>query len=188
MEPALSLGAELLLVATDPNRGGLLDRRRRRFNRALVAAQGLSRFGPLAGWRARRRAHGELAAAGVLAQDSTARRPLLAEREPRTAVLGRVRRCVRDKAHASPRDHELLALMAWSGLLSGWLPRDERRLALRRLQSDSAPEFQGLGALGLVGAAASAELFAEAGFGDFGGGEAAGLEAGGASEGGGGSQ
>jgi hypothetical protein len=75
--------------------------------------------------------------------------------------------------------------MAWSGLLSDWLSRDERRLALRRIQDTPAPEFQGLGALGLVGAAATADLFAEAGFGDFGGGEAAGLEAGGASEGGG---
>jgi hypothetical protein len=185
MVPALSLGAELLLVATDPNHGGLLERRRRRFNRALAAAEGLTRFAPLAGWRALRRAHGELARAGLLAPGSSARRPQLAEREPRTAVLGRVRRCVRDHAHASERDRELLLLMAWTGLLSRWLPRDERRLAIRRLQSGSAPQFQGLGALGLVSAAASAELFAEAGFGDYGGGEAAGLEAGGASEGGG---
>jgi hypothetical protein len=188
METTLSLGAELLLVATDPNRGGLLPRRRRRFRRALAAAQGISRFAPLAGWRARRRAHGELRAAGLLAPDSAARRPRLAHREQRTGVLRRVRACVRDKALDAPRDRELLLLMAWSGLLSDWLSRDERRLALRRIQDTPAPQFQGLGALGLVSAAATADLFAEAGFGDFGGGEAAGLEAGGASEGGGGSQ
>src|ERR687893_440985 len=52
METTLSLGAELLLVATDPNRAGLLPRRRRRFRRALAAAQGISRFAPLAGRRA----------------------------------------------------------------------------------------------------------------------------------------
>lgn len=187
MEPPLSLGAELLLVATDPNRGGLLPRRGRRFHRALAGAAGSSRFAPLAGWRARRRAHEELAAAGVVVPGSTARTPRLADREPRTAVLRRVRRCIRDEDAGEPRDRELLLLMAWCGLLTEWLSRDERRLALRRLQ-DRAPATQGIGALGWVGAAASAEMFAEAGFGDFGGGEAAGLEAGGASDGGGGGQ
>lgn len=48
MEPTLSLGAELLLVATNPNRGGFLKRHRRRFRRALAAAAGL-----LAGWLSR---------------------------------------------------------------------------------------------------------------------------------------
>jgi hypothetical protein len=188
MEPTLSLGAELLLVATDPGRGGLLPRRRRRFRRALAAARGLSTRSPLAGRRAQRGAYAELERAGLVAPGSTARRPRLADRDVRTAVLRRVRRCVRDEKAGEPRDRELLLLMAWSGLLADWLSRDERRLALRRLQDGPMPELQGLGALGLVGAAATAELFAEAGFGDFGGGEAAGLEAGGASEGGGGGQ
>jgi hypothetical protein len=180
----LSLGAELLLVATDPNRGGLLPRRRRRFGRALAAVEGRSRWAPLAGRRARRAAHAELRAAGVLAPDSTARTPRLAEREPRTEVLRRVRRCIRDDEAGEPRDRELLLLMAWCGLLTEWLSRDERRLALRRLQDRPVPATQGVGALGWIGMAASADLFAEAGFGDYGGGEAAGLDAGGASAGG----
>lgn len=186
MESRPSLAAELLLVAIDPNRGGLLPRRGRRFRRALAGAQGFARIAPLAGWRARRRAHGELARAGLLAPDSTASRPRLADREARTSVLRRVRRCVRDEAAGEPRDRELLLLMAWSGLLSEWLTRDERRLALRRLHDGPAPQTHGIAALGFVGMDATAELFAEAGFGDFGGGEAAGLEPGGASEGGGG--
>jgi hypothetical protein len=186
MDSRLSLPAELLLVATDPNRGGLLPRRRRRFRRALAAAHGFARLAPLAGWRALRRAHGELARAGLLAPDSTASCPRLSDREARTAVLRRIRRCVRDEAAGEPRDRELLLLTSWCGLLSDWLTRDERRLALRRLHDGPAPQTHGIAALGFVGADATAELFAEAGFGDFGGGEAAGLEAGGASEGGGG--
>jgi hypothetical protein len=188
MEPTLSLGAELLLVATDPNRGGLLPRRRRRFRRALAAAQGLSRSSPLAGRRAHRRAYGELERGGLLAPDSTARRPRLAGRDVRAAVLRRVRRCVRHEAAGEPRDRELLLLMGWSGLLAGWLSRDERRLALRRLQDGQAPLNEGVAALSLVGVAATWDLFGEAGFGDFGGGDATGLEAGGASEGGGAGQ
>jgi uncharacterized membrane protein YgcG len=186
MESRLSLPAELLLVAIDPNRGGLLPRRRRRFRRALAGAQGFSRIAPLAGWRARRRAYGELERARLLAPDSTASRPRLADREARTAVMQRVRRCVRDEAAGEPRDRELLLLMAWCGLLAEWLSRDERRLALRRLHDGPAPQTHGIAALGFVGADATADLFAEAGFGDFGGGEAGGLEPGGASEGGGG--
>ncbi len=74
--------------------------------------------------------------------------------------------------------------MAWSGLLTAWLSRDERRLALRRLQGGGAPLSEGVAALGAVGLATAADLFAESGFGDFGGGDAAGLEAGAASDGG----
>jgi hypothetical protein len=188
MGSQLSLGAELLLVATDPVRGGLLPRRRRRFRRALAGAQGFGRWTPLGAWRARRRAHRELEEAGLLAPDASVRRPALADREARTAVLGRVRRCVRDDDAGEPRDRELLLLMGWSGLLSAWLNRDERRLALRRLQESGAPISEGVAALGIVGLAATGDLFSEAGFGDYGGGEAAGLEAGGASDGGGGGQ
>jgi hypothetical protein len=188
MASTLSLGAELLLVAIDPVRGGLLPRRRRRFRRALAAAQGFGRAAPLGAWRARRQAHRELERTGLLASDASVRRPRLADREARTAVLRRVRRCVRDEAGGEPRDRELLLLMGWSGLLSAWLSRDERRLALRRLQESGAPVSEGVAALGLIGLAASGDLFAEAGFGDYGGGDAAGLEAGAASDGGGGGQ
>jgi hypothetical protein len=188
MPPTLSLGAELLLVAIDPVHGGLLPRRRRRFRRALAAAQGFGRATPLGGWRGRRRAHRELESAGLLASDASARRPRLADLEARTGVLRRIRRCVRDEAAGEARDRELLLLMGWSGLLSGWLSRDERRLALRRLQESGAPLTEGVAALGIVGLAATGDLFAEAGFGDYGGGEAAGLEAGAASDGGGGGQ
>jgi hypothetical protein len=72
--------------------------------------------------------------------------------------------------------------MAWSGLLTAWLSRDERRLALRRLRGGQAPMSEGVAALGTAGVLATDELFAEAGFGDFGGGDAAGLEPGAASE------
>jgi hypothetical protein len=163
MEPRLSLGGELLLVAIDPNHGGLLPRRTRRFRKGLAAAEGLPARMPLSAWR-----------------------PRLGDREARTAVLRRVRLCVGDEAAGEPRDRELLLLMAWSGLLSTWLSRDERRLALRRLQHSPPPATQGVGAVGIVGAFATADLFAEAGFGDFGGGDAAGLEPGAASDGGGG--
>jgi hypothetical protein len=78
--------------------------------------------------------------------------------------------------------------VGWSGRLAGWLSRDERRLALRRLQDGQTPLNEGVAALSLVGVAATGDLFGESGFGDFGGGDAAGLEAGGASEGGGGGQ
>jgi hypothetical protein len=54
MEPTLSLRGELLLVAIDPNRGGLLARRKRRFRKGLAAAQGLPARMPLSAWRARR--------------------------------------------------------------------------------------------------------------------------------------
>jgi hypothetical protein len=188
MERTLSLGAELLLVGIDPNRGGLLPRRKRRFRKGLAAGEGLSTRLPLSGWRARRRAYAELERGGVLAPDSTPRRPRLGDRDARTAVLRRVRRCVQDKAADEPRDRELLLLMAWTGLLSDWLSRDERRLALRRLQDSPARATQGIGAFGLVGGVATADLFGEAGFGDFGGGEAGGLEPGAASDGGGGGQ
>jgi hypothetical protein len=188
MEPRLSAGAELLLVAIDPVDGGLLRRRRRRFRRALAAADGHARGIPLAGWRARRRAHDELERAGLLDPASTARHPRLADRHARKAVLQRVRRCVTERTADEPRDRELLYMMAWSGLLTSWLSRDERRLALRRLHGGRAPMSEGVAALGAAGVLATEELFAEAGFGDFGGGDAAGLEPGGASEGGGAGQ
>jgi hypothetical protein len=185
MTPGLSVGAELLLVAVDPNRGGFVRRRRRRFRRALAAAYGLRRFAPFAAWRARRRAYAELARAGLLNSGSTPRSPRLEDRAARSAVMRRVRRCLQD-VEGEPRDRELLLLMAWSGLLSGWLSQDERRLALRRLQHGQAPVSEGVAALGAVGLAASSDLFAEAGFGDFGGGDAGGLEPGAASGGDGG--
>jgi hypothetical protein len=145
------------------------------------------RGSPLAGRRARLRAYAELERAGVLAPESSVRRPHLSDREARTAVLRRVRRCVHDAGADEPRDRELLLLMAWSGLLQGWLSRDERRLALRRLRDRPAPQ-RGAAALPWVGAAATSDLFHDGGFGDFGGGDAAGLEAGGASDGGAGGQ
>jgi hypothetical protein len=164
---SLSLAAELLLVAIDPTRGGCLRRRRRHFRGALAVASGLRRT-PLAGWRARRRAQRELRTAGLLAPDSTARRPRLVDREARTEVLRRVRRCVRDSAAGEPRDRELLALMAWSGLLVPWLTRDERRLALRRIQDSEAPVSEVVARLGSV--FQFYDLFEDAGFGDYGGG------------------
>jgi uncharacterized membrane protein YgcG len=188
MEPTLSLGAELLLVATDPNRGGLLKRHRRRFRRALAAAGNLSPRVPLAAWRVRRQAYGELEGAGLLAPDSTPRRPSLAEREARTAVLRRVRRCLRDQEEAGPRDRELLLLMGYAGLLAGWLSRDERRLAVRRLrlwQTSSGADFSTLPGLYSVTAAAATM---DSGAWDFGGGEGGGGFDGGGGDGGGGGQ
>jgi hypothetical protein len=43
MEAMLSPSAELLLVATDPNRGGLLPRRKRRFRKALAVRRACPR-------------------------------------------------------------------------------------------------------------------------------------------------
>jgi hypothetical protein len=47
MELTLSLGGELLLVAIDPNGGGLLPRRTRRFRKGVAAAEGLPAGMPL---------------------------------------------------------------------------------------------------------------------------------------------
>ena len=190
MEPTLSLGAELLLVATDPNRGGLLPRRRRRFRKALAAAEGLSPRLSLAGWRARRRAYAELERAGLLAPDSTRRRPRLAEREARTAALRRVRRCLHDQEAGEPRDRELLLLMGYSGLLTEWLSRDERRLAVRRLQHWQTSPNANLAPLAGLGLYATLGLGIEASTSDFGasdfGGGFGGFEGGGGDGGGGG--
>jgi uncharacterized membrane protein YgcG len=185
MEARPSVGAELLLVATDPNRGGLLARHRRRFRKALAVAQGMSARAPLAGWRARRRAYAELERAGLMAPDSTALRPRLAHREARTAALRRVRRCLRDEDAGDPRDRELLLLMGWSGLLTAWLSRDERRVAVRRLQHWQSSTSAGFGAIGL---AAAANLAIEAAAGDFSGGDSGGFDVGGGGDGGGGGQ
>jgi hypothetical protein len=166
----LSLAAELLIVAIDPRRGGLLRRRRRHFRRALAVASGYRRT-PLAGWRARRGAHRELRAAGLLAPDSTARRPRLADRKARAEVLRRVRRCVLDSSAGELRDRELLPLMAWSGLLVPWLTRDERRLALRRIQDAEAPVSDVVARLG--GLFQFYDLYEDAGFAGYGGGDQA---------------
>jgi uncharacterized membrane protein YgcG len=190
MEPTLSLGAELLLVATDPNRGGLLPRRRRRFRKALAAAEGLSPRLPLSGWRVRRRAYAELERSGLLAPDSTRRRPRLAEREARTAALRRVRRCLHDQEAGEPRDRELLLLMGYSGLLTEWLSRDERRLAVRRLQHWQTSPNANLAPLAGLGLYATLGLGIEASTSDFGasdfGGGFGGFEGGGGDGGGGG--
>jgi hypothetical protein len=85
--------------------------------------------------------------------------------------------------------------MGYAGLLAGWLSRDERRLAVRRLQhwqtspSASLAPLAGLGLYAAAGIAVEASL-SDFGGGDFGGGfggfEGGGGDGGGGGEGGGG--
>jgi uncharacterized membrane protein YgcG len=130
LEADLSPAADLLLLAIDPDGGGLLPRKRRRFLRALALAKGAApRGATLRGLRARRDAMAELAAAGLVGPDG---RPV-----DRLASGKRMRR-IRDGLAAeslTPRDDLLLVLLAYSGMLVSRLSRDERRLAHRRLRT-----------------------------------------------------
>ena len=131
MHAGLSTGAELLLLAIDPDDGELLPRRRLRFLRALALAEGARprRGAALRGFAARRRALRELRDAGVVEEEG--RRPV-----DRLAGGKRFRR-IREGLVADSldeRDDTLLVLLAYSGLLVPRLSRDERRLAHRRLR------------------------------------------------------
>ncbi|HEX8648589.1 MAG TPA: hypothetical protein VF715_16970 [Thermoleophilaceae bacterium] len=118
----LSLPAELLLLAIDPERGGLLPRRRRRFRRAFRAAGG-----------GRRQALRELREAGLARRGGVRRRIRLTDPAEARRRFQRLRETIAAGAAEDPRDVLLLALLAYSGLLAGRLTKGERRRAARML-------------------------------------------------------
>lgn len=136
--PALSLVAELLLFALDPDAGGLLPRRRRRFRTALVRAYRAER--PGRGWPgiavvARRRAAQELAQAGLVQSRSLASiRLCLADRPAAMRRFRRLCGALLDDDPPAARELSLVLLLAWSGILPKRMTRDERRIAARRLR------------------------------------------------------
>ena len=129
MHAGLSTGAELLLLAIDPDDGELLPRRRLRFLRALAEGARPRRGAALRGFAARRRALRELRDAGVVEEEGM--RPV-----DRLAGGKRFRR-IREGLVAESlgeRDDTLLVLLAYSGLLVPRLSRDERLPAHRLLR------------------------------------------------------
>ena len=193
----LSLGAELLLLAIDPARGGLLPRNRTRFRRALAGAYRSDRasrrgWSPAPG-RARRRAVRELKRAGLVEQRWLGHLRL-ADRAEAAKHFNRLSSCLRDDELSEPRDRVLTLLLAWSGVLAQRLSRDERRIAARRLRpliragqlgevpgaptSGQAPAPDWLDALGLVAVGLHGSLIADV-ISDFGHGDFGGLDSGG---------
>ncbi len=195
--PQLSLVAELLLFAIDPDEGGLLPRHRRRFRRALARACRAERAGhswPVFAMLARREARRELAQAGLIDSRSlTSRRLRLADRPFATRRFRRLCGALLEDDSPAARDLALALLLAWSGILPRRLTRDERRVAARRLRrfarkplfaatlqaplSGIAPEPEWLSGLGRVAYEAQEDVavdvisdFANDGFGgiDFG--------------------
>lgn len=161
----LSLTAELLLLAIDPARGGLLPRHRRRFRKALAAADLADRGGgrrwPWAASRARRGALGELERAEILQPRRPFGRPRLADRAVAARRFDRLCRGLRDEGLSGSRDRELLLLVAWSGVLAKRLSKADRRLAARRLRRlGTAPQQASLvPQAGSIAAVACADLW-----------------------------
>lgn len=129
----LSPVAQLLALAINPAGGGLFAVDEHRFNQALVAVHG-SRGAAASARRARREALDELVRAGVVERSGFTRRPRLVPRSGVGKPLARLRRCIAEDDFADPRDVELFLLLAWTGLLTCRLEREERRVAVRRLR------------------------------------------------------
>jgi hypothetical protein len=127
--PELSLPAELVLLAIDPKRGGLLPRKRRRFRQALGVAEGGGR-----GRGARRRALRELRRAGLAARRGVPRRVRLLDPADAGRRFARLRTAINEGEAEDQRDWVLLVLLAYSGLLAGRLSKSERRAAARMLR------------------------------------------------------
>ena len=196
----LSLTAELILLAIDPEKGGLFPRRRRRFRKALaatdIAGRGDARMGVWGARRARRRALGELERAGLVEERRLFGRLRLADRTRARERFSELVRCVRED-ELDPRDRELLLLLAWSGVLVRRLSRDERRLAVRRLRkwvpsAEAAGGWQArlrgqasISGVGVVGLAAGAGFDFGGCEAVFGGGSGGGGAGGGGGDGGG---
>jgi hypothetical protein len=133
----ISLAAELLLLAIDPEKGGLLPRRRRRFRRALAATHGSAGRGrrlPGAGRRACRHAARELEGLGLVERRRPVGRLRLADRTLAAKRFQPIRRGLVDDDIRDPRTLDLALLLAWTGLLGHRLTRNERRMAARRLR------------------------------------------------------
>ena len=145
MRRPLSQAAELLLLAIDPERGGLLPCDRGRFGRALAVAAG-GAPGRLAGWRARRRALGELIELGLARRGR--RGPVLADRSAPGVQFRPLREALLNDTLESERDTTLLLLLAYAGLLHDRLGRADRRVAYRRLRGE-IPHSGAVAALGL---------------------------------------
>jgi hypothetical protein len=128
----LSLPAELLLLSIDPERGGLLPRRQRRFRRALRAAGG-----------SRRRALRELRAAGLAARGGRRRRIRLTDPAEARRRFKRLRDVIAAGTADDQRDVLLLVLLAYSGVLQSRLSKSERRRAARMLQRAMRQERTG---------------------------------------------
>lgn len=126
----VSLSAELLLLAVDPGKGGLLPHSRQRFRRALAASREAGYRLPGAAWRARRAAIDELTRAELIGPQGLQ----LADRPRVTARFHAVCECIEQPSAADPRAWEVLVLLAWSGVLAHRLSKDERRVANRRLR------------------------------------------------------
>ena len=124
----LSLAAELFLIAIDPASGRLVKRRRRHFRKALATAYG----GPAS--RARRAAVRELRAVGFIERSGIPGRHIVVP-GPSSRPFARLRRCIVYDGFESPRDIQLFALLAWSGVLASRLARSERHRAQRRLRA-----------------------------------------------------
>ena len=130
--PALSLTAELLLIAIDPANGRLVRRRRLRFRKALATAHGAS--GPGAAGRARRAAIRELRAVGYIARSPVPWRHPLVRGSGAATPFGKLRRRIVTDGFESPRDVELFVLLVWTGVLARRLDRSEGRSASQRLK------------------------------------------------------
>ena len=124
----MSLTAELLLLALDPDGEGLVGHDRSRLRKALGATAGLS------GRRARRAALRELENARAVGRGGMLGPIELVDRRAAGELLRRVCRCLGERGTADLRDWELLVLLGWTGVLKHRLGRDERRVALRRLR------------------------------------------------------
>jgi hypothetical protein len=124
---ALSPAAELVVCAIDPKSGRLVERRRRRFRKALRSLS-TSR-------RPQRAVIAELRAAGMIARSSVPGRHPVVPGSGYGRTFARIRRGIETGTFEEERDEALFALLAWTGVLAARLSRSERRTAVKRLKT-----------------------------------------------------